>query len=143
MTVHLLRLAVGIDDMDHLLRVQMDYAVDIDGVLHPQIMTKRAPRRDKELLDGGSLYSVIKGRIQLRRPIVQINTVEDGQGHEFCQIVLGTDMYETVALSHRPFQGWRYLEPKDTPPDRGIYRGRDAQDLPSNLENELKDLGIF
>ena len=40
----------------------------------------------------------------------------------------------------RVFQGWRYLEVEDAPPDIGADN---AGDMPAELVAELRDLGIF
>ena len=40
----------------------------------------------------------------------------------------------------RIFQGWRYLEAKDAPPDIGTD---DTGDMPAELAAELRNLGIF
>jgi len=46
-----------------------------------------------------------------------------------------------VARPRRAFQGWRYLEDKDVPPDLAKTKG--AKDLPEKLQRELSALGLL
>ena len=63
MTVHLLKLCVGIEDVEHLAEVQKQRleikrkAGQPAELLH---VTRSFPRRADQVLDGGSLYWVIK-----------------------------------------------------------------------------------
>ena len=49
--------------------------------------------------------------------------------------------YSSPRRRHRPFQGWRYLLPKDAPPD--ITDPKSAKNLPQSLKVELADLGLL
>ena len=40
----------------------------------------------------------------------------------------------------RPFQGWRYFQPKDAPPDLGASG---AGEMPEELRRELGELGLL
>ncbi len=40
----------------------------------------------------------------------------------------------------RAFQGWRYLQPKDSPPD---LAGGAVAEMPETLRNELAALGLL
>lgn len=144
MTLNLIKLAVGIDDPAHLVRVQSRRLADSvrsgsgGRIWH---VTRNTPRRASELLDGGSIYWVIKGRIQLRQCLIAIETDRDEEGRRFCRLVLDPRLVETEVQPHRPIQGWRYLDPADAPPDRRMS-GPDSR-LPAEIAAELRDLGLL
>ena len=93
-----------------------------------------------ELLDGGSLYWVIKGSVQVRQRLVDVRPFVDDDGIARCRLVLEPKLVPTEWQPKRPFQGWRYLEPKDAPTDLG--EGGGADDLPPALRAELAELGL-
>ncbi len=141
MTIHLLRMAVGIDDLDHLRRVQAARrAADDQGRLFG--FTRNMPKRAAEVLDGGSMYWIIKGYIRVRQPILGLERRTDEDGRTMCAIEYGPELVPTVLQTRRPQQGWRYLEPADAPPDR-FSSTQGAEDLPPDLAAELRDLGVL
>ena len=89
------------------------------------------PKREAEVLDGGSLYWVIKGVILARQRITDLQEVNLGDGIPRCALVLDPEVIRTEAAPRRPFQGWRYLDPKDSPRDLPKGRGKDDP-LPRN-----------
>ncbi len=99
------------------------------------------PKRAAEILDGGSLYWVIKGAIQVRQRITALEEVIGHDGIRRCRIVLDPQIILTRKAARRPFQGWRYLDPNDSPPD--LPHGRHGDDdLPEALSAELSQIGI-
>ena len=60
MTVHLKKLSVGSETLDSLIIRQKQVLDAGRTLLHP---TRNWPRRKDELLDGGSLYWIIKGQM--------------------------------------------------------------------------------
>ena len=101
------------------------------------------PRREAELLDGGSLYWVIKGRTECRQRIVAMEQVEGADGIGRCKLVLDPEIVRTAAHPKRPFQGWRYLPGQDAPRDvAGLADAGDAAALPCELEEELAAFGV-
>jgi len=109
-----------------------------DGL--PRHVTRMWPRREAELLDGGSLYWVIKGVILVRQRIVKLDDVDRGDGIRRCGIVLDPELHRTESAPRRPFQGWRYLEDKAAPSD--LPRGRANDDLPPALMAALAEIGV-
>jgi hypothetical protein len=103
------------------------------------VKTRMTPKRASELEDGGSLYWVMKGSVVCRMPILDISTKGEGKLSQ-CQIRLSPDVVRTAPQARRPFQGWRYLEAKDAPPDLTTM---DAGDLPPDLARALRDLGAW
>ena len=117
MSVHLIKLAVGVDSLEELAEYQRRHAVRrADGRLVCRHRTRHAPKREAELLDGGSLYWVIKRQIQARQEILGFEPLEiEGQTH--CLIHLNPEVVPVLPVPRRPHQGWRYLEGADVPPD--------------------------
>ena len=74
------------------------------------------PKRVDELLDGGSLFWVIKGEVLCRERILGIGPFTDKDGIGRCRIVLDGKVKLVQPRPYRAFQGWRYLPPKDAPP---------------------------
>ena len=103
-------------------------------------VTRNRPRRADEILDGGSIYWIIKGVMIARQKIIDLAEVQRADGRPACGLVLNAELVATTPTKMRIFQGWRYLEAKDAPPDIGAD---DAGELPAELAAELRDLGIF
>lgn len=144
MALNLVKLAVGIEDVDHLARVQQRRLIESarsGGGERLWHVTRNTPRRAGELLDGGSIYWVIKGRIRVRQRLLAIETDIDGEGRRFCRLVLDPALVATDPVAHRAIQGWRYLPGAEAPADR--RRGAAGPDLPAGLAEELRDLGLL
>ncbi len=146
MSVHLVKLAVGIESVDHLRERQKQRIADRkaagDGPIL-RILTRNTPRRADELLaDDGSLYWVIKGRILVRQKIVAIEPATATDGTPRCAIHLGHKLVRVHSKRSRPFQGWRYLEIENAPSD--LPTGAAAeQEPPPEMAVELRELGLI
>ena len=103
-------------------------------------VTRNRPRRADELLDGGSIYWIIRGVVAARQAIIDLAEAQRADGTPACGIVLSPELIQVAPTKMRIFQGWRYLEAKDAPPDIGTD---DTVDMPAELAAELRDLGIF
>ncbi len=151
MTVHLAKLCVGIDSIDELSRYRDDLAAKLrkrGRPLEDQHVTRTRPKRDAEVLAGGSLYWVIRGIMCVRHRILRLDDVAGADGTTYCAIVYDPTVIVTEARPRRPFRGWRYLEAEDAPPDlqdqRAALRQVKAEgQLPANLLRELKSLGLM
>ena len=66
------------------------------------------PKREAEILNGGSIYWVIKGLIQCRQKVLRLDEVIGSDGIRRCAIVLEPKLVRTQSSLTRPFQGWRY-----------------------------------
>jgi hypothetical protein len=104
-------------------------------------VTRMWPKREAELLDGGSLYWVIKGLILARQRVTDLAEVNFGDGIPRCALVLDQEIIRTEAAPRRPFQGWRYLDPKDSPRDLPAPRVKDDP-LPPALAQALAEIGL-
>ena len=155
MTVHLVKLCVGIDSVDDLATW---FASDeckkarkrkgLRNANEHSHWTRMKPKRAEEVLDGGSLYWVIRGRICVRHRILRLDDVKNEKGNAYCAIVYDPTMILTETRPRRPFQGWRYFEVEDAPADladqRAALRAARAEaDLPAKMVAELKALGLL
>ncbi len=138
-SLNLVKLCVGADSVQDLADWQASArSRGPDGL--PRHVTRMWPRREAELLDGGSLYWVIKGVILVRQRIVKLDEVDRGDGVRRCGIVLDPELHRTESAPRRPFQGWRYLEGRAAPSD--LPRGRANDDLPPALMTALAEIGV-
>ncbi len=138
---HLIKLSVGTDSVEGLRAWQAGRRTDWAGRPVPYHVTRRAPRRAATVLDGGSIYWVIRGAIQARQRILGLDETHDQDGVPHCVILLDPELVATEAWPHRPFQGWRYLDAEKAPPDLGAGGWVDA--LPSQLARDLRAIGVF
>lgn len=143
--LHLIKLCVGVTDIADLATWQKKRRAE--GKRRYNIHVTRAfPKRGEELLAGGSLYWVIQGRIRVRQRLIgigeHVGNRNDEGGVLHCELQLDPKLIEVAARQCRPFQGWRYLEAKDAPPDLGDRAGR-GDALPPALEEELRELGLL
>jgi hypothetical protein len=104
--------------------------------------TRMVPKRMDELLDGGSLYWVIRGQIACREELIAIRPFVDKDGVGRCRLVLRPKVIVVEPRPFRAFQGWRYLQVKDAP--RDLDRAAPgARHMPEELRRELRDLGLL
>ena len=141
MLLHLIKLAVGIEDIDHLRERQRAYKEAKGNLRHK---TRMMPRRRAELLNGGSMYWVIRGSILVRNPIIGFREEKDREGRGLCVIELEDSHTLVRPTARRPFQGWRYLSADAAPPDlsRITDRGIDPS-MPAEMRRELSRLGLI
>jgi len=143
MPLHLQKLCVGCDSPEDL-RGWIDERMAERrrrGAPEEQVhVTRMAPKRAAELLDGGSLYWVIKGVILVRQPLLDLRSVTGADGVERCELVLLPELVPVRPAPRRPFQGWRYLPHADAPADLAEDERR-APGLPTHLNTELRTLG--
>lgn len=147
MTLHLIKLCVGVDKPETLEEHwQAEWQAQLDaGVKRPEIVhhTRQFPRRSVEILDGGSLYWVTKGKITMRQSILNLRSIEDSAGKKYCEIVLDRTIMLVKPRRKRPFQGWRYLKAEDAP--KNLYPlAHGGEDAGSKaLKAELSDMGLI
>ena len=139
MTIHLLRPAVGIEDVTHLIEV-MRLRRDPGPPPSVFITTRNTPKRGEDLRDGGSVYWIIKGAIRARQAVLEVERVEADDSKPFCRIYLDPEVVLTAPWPRRAHQGWRYLDVADAPPD--IKEGG-GDELPPEMRAELRELGLL
>jgi hypothetical protein len=140
--LHLIKLCVGADSFEDLAQWQKKRLAErtkrgqAAEIAHT---TRQTPKRAEELLEGGSLYWVIKGQIAVRQRLLRLRpAVKNGVPH--CALVLDPKLIPVARRYHRPFQGWRYFEPGDAP--RDLKKG-EVKSLPEKLRVELTELGLI
>jgi len=145
MTVHLIKLCVGVDNVAELLAWQ---AERLDSLRRQGKMselchrTMQTPRRRDEILNGGSLYWVIRGVILVRQRVLDLRHDVKDDGVACCGIVLDPELIGTRPQARRAFQGWRYLDAADAPQDLRAFDARDA-DMPPGMREELRELRLI
>ena len=146
MPLNLVKLAVGITDIDHLKIIQTKKLQDPNlnqgnkkTLYH---ITRNTPRRYEEIVNGGSLYWVIKRVIQVRQLITGVESIKKTDGKSSCALILDPVLSKTVPRPFRPFQGWRYLTPDMAPEDLPSHENKNEQ-IPYKLAKELQNLGLL
>lgn len=145
MPLHLIKLCVGCDSIEDLRgSVERTAARKRAAGLaeHYVHTTRMIPKRTDELVSGGSLYWVIRGNVQCRQEIADIEPFVDSGGVSRCRLKLAPVVVATFRQPRRPFQGWRYLDSKDAPRDLD-YGDPGIADLPAELQQQLADLGLL
>jgi len=138
--VNILKLCVGADSIADLANWQASqrHRWPADRAMH---VTRMWPKRAPQVLDGGSLYWVIKGLVQCRQKILGLEQATEGDGITRCALILDSAIVRTESAPRRPFQGWRYLDPSEAPQD--LARGREREEaLPPALAQALAEIGL-
>jgi len=145
MTVHLVKLCVGAQSVADLAAWQADHRQTRTASGRPAVFhtTFQSPKRQTELLAGGSLYWVIKGTILVRQSIVGFGEGRKEDGSPCCLIQLDPALIDVRPVPRRAFQGWRYLAADDAPPDVAGGRGDAVASMPPAMRKELAALGLL
>ncbi len=147
MPLHIVKLCVGAASIEDLADWQAGRLAEQKrlGVKKPQIFhtTFQSPKRQADVLDGGSLYWVIKGLISVRQRLVGFGEGQKDNGKPACLLLLDRQLVPVRPTPRRPFQGWRYLDADDAPPDlKGGARDTVAE-MPAAMRKELAGLGLL
>lgn len=143
--LNLVKLCVGAENLEDLEIWQAARLSERAAAgLGPRLWhrTRMTPKRAEELLAGGSLYWVIKGRIVVRQRLLAIEPAADARAVD---LVLDPPLIRTAPQPRRPFQGWRYLEAADAPADalNSDADKADAAELPSVLREAVAEYGVL
>ncbi|WP_374445175.1 DUF1489 family protein [Stella sp.] len=138
-TLHLMKLCVGVEQVEELAAFQARRLAEHGRVWH---LTRATPRRAAELLDGGSLYWSVRGSLKVRQRLLGFEAETDEQARPRCRLLLDPELVRTAPRPIRPFQGWRYLAAGDAPPDMDAT-GRGGDALPAEMVEELRRLGLW
>jgi hypothetical protein len=145
MTVHLIKLCVGCDTVEELAIWQAERLKRLKRARKtPELChrTLQTPRRRDEVLDGGSLYWVIRGFVLVRQRVLDLRPDAKDDGTACCGIVLDKELVATRAHPRRAFQGWHYLEVADAPKDAGVVDAA-VEDMPRGMRDELRELRLI
>jgi hypothetical protein len=147
MPLHMVKLSVGTETIEDLTRWQAS-RVRLQlarGVKSPRLWhtTFQTPKRKDDLLEGGSLYWVIKGIIQARQKLIGFDDGQKEDGSPCCLLILDPELVPVRPVPRRPFQGWRYLTAEDAPADLSERSGDEISEMPAKLRKELATLGLL
>lgn len=146
MTLHLVKLCVGAVSIEDLAAWQAErLARARKSKRDAQLFhtTFQTPKRQEELLDGGSLYWVIKGQLMVRQRLVGFGEGKKEDGTPCCLLLLDPELVPVRPVPRRAFQGWRYLTAEDAPADLGKGAGKGIAAMPERLRRELAELGLI
>lgn len=143
MTVHLQKLSVGSESIqtladwqDHVVSRRVEQGLSA----HHVHVTRMFPKRKDELLEGGSIYWVIKGNILCRNRIAALEETTK-HGRRACAILMDPELIPVMPVPRRAFQGWRYLQAGDEPAD--LTGAEQGADLPPAFRAKLIEIGAW
>lgn len=145
MTLHIIKLCVGAASIEDLAAWQRERCEEQrkrkekPRIFHTTLQT---PKRQTEL-EGGSLYWVIKGVVQVRQRLLGFEDGKKDDGSPCCSILLDEKLVPVRPVPRRAFQGWRYLTAEDAPTDLGMGRRGDVARMPPEMRRALTDLGLI
>ena len=146
MPLHLIKLAVGCESVKELKgwvaeRIKLAKAKGLPK--HHIHITRMTPKRVEDILDGGSLYWVIRGEVAAREKIVAIEPFRDKDGIGRCRLVMQPKVIAVSPRPMRPFQGWRYLKQESAPADLSTTSASGLAAMPEPMRRELRELGLL
>jgi hypothetical protein len=145
MSLHLIKLCVGCDsvkDLQDWIKERLAQKKKRGEKPEHFHTTRMVPKRCEELLDGGSLFWVIRGEVLCRQKLVDVRPFTDKDGIGRCRLVLQPKVVLVQPRPYRAFQGWRYFTEKDAPPDLD-RAAPGARDMPEQMRRELRELGLL
>lgn len=142
--MHMIKLCVGVATLEELESYREERAhwwgADYGEHVHVH-RTRTMPKRAAEMEGQGSIYWVISGVVRARQPILRLAAAVDEQGLSCCDIIMAPDMVRVTPRPKSPFQGWRYLDPKDAPAD--LDKAGFSEEGSAELALELSRLGLI
>ena len=138
MPLNIVKLCVGAESVEDLESWIAECKAGKDTLDHT---TRMFPRRKDDILPGGSLYWVIRGMILCRQPIEDLEEVTGADGISRCRIVFKPKVILVRPTPRRAFQGWRYLEEADSPPD--LPKSMKVEGMPETMRRDLAELGLL
>ena len=137
----MLKLSVGVKEVAQLRAIQTLRAAADPPLRH---QTRMMPKRRDDILDGGSIFWVIGGFVQLRQRLLDIIEDRWDDGTPCAGLVLDRVLVPVEARPVKAFQGWRYLDAASAPPDVAAMReAPGAQAMPEAMLRELRSLGLI
>mgnify|MGYP001301808587 CR=1 FL=1 len=143
MTIHLLKPALKVQDLFEFSQRQKTRWMEHEGELVYPVWTSRKPAREEALLDGGSLFWIIKKQIRVRQNVLAVVPYESGADEKPSYLILcSPELIRVEPVRKKPFQGWRYLEAENAPPDIGRIMAMD-EPPPPEMEKDLREAGLL
>ena len=145
MPLHLIKLCVGVDsirELDEWIKERMAQKKKKKEAIEHIHTTRMMPTQKDALLDGGSLYWVIKGVVSCRQKLIDLRQFTDKEGIKRCRIVMDPKLVPVLPKPRSAFQGWRYLKANEAPAD--LAKGaKGATAIPEEMRRELNELGLL
>ena len=108
MPLHMLKIAAGVSDLAELKELQKERKKE-RGVY--AFYTRNMPKRQEEILDGGSVYWVVKGQVQARQKIKGFRPIVNRRGRRFSNEAVS---YMDFSKSHRTYDAQTQEYPNET-----------------------------
>ena len=146
MTLHMIKLCVGaasIEDLADWQKGRMAARKKAGHKPQPYHTTFQSPKKQAELLDGGSLYWVMKSLITVRQRFIGFEDGHKDDGSPCCLLILDPKLVPVRPAPRRAFQGWRYLQPDEAPADLKRGDGNTIAEMPLKMRKDLADLGLI
>ena len=137
--VNLIKLCVGARNVSELAASQKKKLETSGTIYHT---TRMWPKRETEILSGGSIYRVFKGLILARQEIIELREIIGPDEIRRCGLILDKIIVRTEPRPKKAFQGWRYLIPENAPKDICIFHSEETE-IPYHMQLELSKLGVL
>ena len=105
MALHLIKLSVGVDsirELDDWIKERLAEKKKKKQPLEHIHTTRMMPTQKEALLDGGSIYWVIKGVISCRQKLIDLRPFSDKEGIKRCRIVMEPKLVAVMPKPRRP-----------------------------------------
>jgi hypothetical protein len=139
MPLHLIKIAVGAETIDDMRRWQKERLAKHGRLFH---ITRHKPKLEDEILDGGSIYWIIKSFVRVRQRIIGFEETTWPKRGKCCLLLLDKKLVSTEMQPRRAHQGWRYYKANEAPRDlpKGV---KPQKDPPPKMAAELRALGLL
>ncbi len=144
MPIHLLKLCVGVGslaDLEERIAARLAVCRAAGSSAEQLHVTRVTPKRLEALLNGGSMYWVVRGHVAARQKLIAARPVVGEDGVPRCQLVLEPIVVPVLSRPCRPFQGWRYLPDEARPPDLADAPAIGV--MPEDLRLALRELCLI
>ena len=146
MTLHILKLCVGVDSVEELASWQRSHLATLQKsgrgaeLMH---VTRQTPRREGFAPGTSSIYWVIGGYIRARQRITALREVQGTDGIVRCGLALDPELVATEPVPRRAFQGWRYFPAAEA--QAGLVPGTAGGDaaMPPAMRQALMELRLI
>ena len=147
MALHLIKLCVGCDSIEDLADWQAERLKQRRkaGEKKPRLFhrTFQTPKRRDELLDGGSLYWVIKGLVQVRQPLADIAEGTKEDGTPCCLLILKNELVPVRPDAAPRLPGLALSRRRRGARGPQARRAGDIVAMPPKLRKQLAELGLL
>ena len=147
MALHLIKLCVGCDSIEDLASWQAERLKQMRkaGEKNPRLFhrTFQTPKRRDELLDGGSLYWVIKGIVQVRQPLLDIAEGTKDDGTPCCLLIFKNELVPVRPVPRRALPGLALSRPRRGARDLKRGAGDGIVAMPPKMRKQLAELGLL